>query len=222
MKHQSKVVALWLFGAAMASNGSLGCASTPGARPEDMSAKEHEAEAARETAEARQHQDAYDPTAARTGVGVGVVAGSDFQTSEPPFNPTEAHRTAAEKHRKHAAEHEKAAKELERWEADACEAAPPASRTSCPLLGPAIATENTSNGVRISLREGTDMEALLAHIRCHVAYANTRGGEGMKWCPLYVRGIQVRQIGPASIELTASGAANISELQRRVADHVAD
>lgn len=222
MNNRPKIGASRLLVAAMISGVLLGCASTPGARPEDMSAKAHEEEAARQTEEAQQHEEAYDPTATRTGIGIGGVAGSDFAASEPPFNPTEGHRTAAQKHRKHAADHSGAAEALERWEADACESIAPDSRASCPLLGSVVAAENTSSGVRISLREGTDVEAMLAHIRCHVAFANTRGREGMDRCPLYVRGIQVRQIGPAWIELSALDAASVSQLQRRVADHVAD
>ncbi len=84
------------------------------------------------------------------------------------------------------------------------------------------ATQDTSNGVRITVQAGTDMDALIARVRCHVAFANTQGREGMERCPLYVPGVQVEQSGPNSIELSTKGKANVRELQERVADHIGE
>jgi hypothetical protein len=44
----------------------------------------------------------------------------------------------------------------------------------------------------------------------------------MDRCPLYVKGVEVQQSGPSTIELSVEGKANIRELQKRVADHVGE
>lgn len=199
----------------------VGCASTPGAKPEDMSAKSHEEAAANESAKAEKHAAKYDPSAPGA-VSADVAAGSDFAFEGADFNPTDVHNVQAEKHRKHAGDHLAAAEALRRAEEDACESIAPESRSWCPLLGPVVATDNVPNGVRVSVREGTNVEAMVARIRCHVAYANTQGREGMDRCPLYVRGVQVEQLGSDSIELTVKGKANIRELQKRVAEHTGE
>lgn len=222
MNHEPKTKARRLLLAAAVSSVLLGCASTPGARPEDMSAQAHEEEAAKQAREAQGHDAQYDPTATRTGVGGGVTSGSDFPTYEAPFNATEGHRVAAEKHRKHAADHSAAADALKRFKEDACEGIAPDSRASCPLLGPVVAVDEIPTGVRISLRQGTDVEALVEHIRCHLAFGNTRGREGMDRCPLYLPGIQVHRVGTLVVELSTLDHASVRPLQQRVADHVAE
>ena len=195
----------------------LGCASTPGAKPEDMSAKSHEEAAAKEAAKADQHAVKYDPagTSAQS-------SGSDTAFEGADFNPTDVHNLQAETHRKHAADHAAAAEVLKGAEEDACESIASESRSWCPLLGPVAAAENTPNGVRITVREGTDVEELIARVRCHLAFGNTQGREGMDRCPLYVPGVQVERSGPNSIELSTKGKASIRELQERVADHIGE
>ena len=193
----------------------LGCASTPGAKPEDMSAKSHEEAAAKEAAKADQHAAKYDPagTSAQS-------SGSDTAFEGADFNPTDVHNVQAETHREHANDHAAAAAALTSVEEDACKSIPSESRSWCPLLGPVAATENTPNGVRVTVRDGTDVDALIARVRCHLAFANTQGREGMDRCPLYVPGVQVERSGPNSIELSAKGKASIRELQERVTDHI--
>lgn len=222
MNHQPKTKARHLLVAAGVSSVLLGCASTPGARPEDMSAQAHEEEAAKHAQVAQEHDAEYDPNATRTNVGGGVTSGSDFPAYEADYNPTEGHRVAAERHRKHAADHAAAAEALARSEEDACKSIAPASRASCPLLGPVVAVEDIPTGVRISLRKGTDVEAFVEHVRCHLAFANTRGREGMDHCPLYLPGIQVRRVGTLVVELSALDQANVLLLQQRVANYVAE
>ncbi|MBT8464917.1 MAG: hypothetical protein KJO57_09535 [Deltaproteobacteria bacterium] len=200
---------------AIVSGVLVGCATTSGARPEDMSAKAHEEEAAREAAKAEEHAVKYDPNAP------GAV-GSDSAFEGPEFNPTETHNRQAQRHRKHAHDHAEAAEALKRAEEEACGSIAPDSRSWCPLLGPVVASEDTSNGVRITVREGTDVDELVARIRCHLAVANTEGREGMDRCPLYVPGVEVQQSGPNAIELSTKGKASIRELQERVSDHVGD
>jgi hypothetical protein len=199
----------------------LGCASTPGAKPEDMSAKYHEEAAAAEATKAEKHAVKYDPNAPGA-VDPLVPAGSDFGFEGTDFNPTDAHNMQAEKHRRHADDHAAAAETLRRAEEDACESIAPDSRSWCPLLGPVAASENTPNGVRITVREGTNVEEMVARIRCHIAYGNTQGREGMDRCPLYVSDVQAEQSGPDSIELSTKGKAKVRELQERVADHIGE
>lgn len=195
----------------------VGCATTSGARPEDMSAKSHEEHAANEAAQAEEHAAKYDPA-----VTSAQSSGADAAFEGVDFNPTDVHNLQAEKHRKHAADHAAAAEALKRAEEEACKSIASDSRSWCPLIGPVATTQNTSNGVRVTLREGTDVDALIARARCHVAFANTQGREGMERCPLYVPGVQVDRSGPNSIELTTKGKASIRELQQRVAEHVGD
>jgi len=203
--------------AAIISSVLVGCATTSGARPEDMSAKGHEEEAAREAAKAEKHAAQYDPDAASV-----QAAEADSAFEGPDFNPTDAHNLQAQRHSKHAADHAAAAATLKSAEEDACKSIASESRSWCPLLGPVAATENTPKGVRITVREGTDVDALIARVRCHLAYADTQGREGMDRCPLYVRGVQVEKSGPNSIELSTKGKASIRELQERVAEHVGE
>lgn len=190
------------------------CASTPGAKPEDMSAKAHEEQAVEEAEIAQQHAAEADASAGQ-GLGSDVILGASA-------TPAEMHSDQAERHLEHAKDHLAAAEALKNAEEDACKAVPEDVRESCPLLGPVVSTEATTNGARITVREGTDMQALLAQVRCHIAVGNTHGRKGMEHCPLYVRGVHVRQVGPNAIELTTSGKANIQDLQERVADHIGD
>jgi hypothetical protein len=216
MSSQSKKsrFGLLLLAATIAS-ALVGCATTSGARPEDMSAKSHEEEAAREAAKAEQHAAKYDPAATSA-----ASAGSDPFFEGTDFNPTDVHNIQAEAHRRHADDHAAAADALRSAEEDACKSIASESRSWCPLLGPVAATENTSNGVRVTVREGTDVDALIARVRCHLAFANTQGREGIDRCPLYVPGVQVERFGANSIELSTRGKANVRELQQRVADHI--
>ncbi len=217
MNSQSKKSRSQLLLAAMISSILVGCATTPGARPEDMSAKSHEEAAAKEAAKAEEHAAKYDPagTSAQS-------SGSDAAFEGADFNPTDVHNLQAEKHRRHAADHAAAAEALKGAEEEACRSIASDSRSWCPLLGPVAATQNTSNGVRVTVRKGTDVGALIARIRCHVAFANTQGREGMDRCPLYVAGVQVERSGPDSIELSTKGKASVRELQQRVAEHIGE
>ena len=196
----------------------VGCASTSGATPEAMSAKSHEEEAAKHAEKAGEHAEQYDPDAPGSRYSE-VVAGSDFAFEGTEFNPTEVHNIQARKHNRHAEAHLAAAAELRSAEEEACASIAPESRSWCPLLGPIASSENTSNGVRITIEEGTNVVEMVARVRCHIAYGNTQGREDMDRCPLYIEGVEVEQTGPSTIELSVKGEANVRELQRRVAEH---
>lgn len=193
-----------------------GCASTPGAKPEDMSAKAHEEKAVEHAEMAQEHAArASASAAAGEGAGSDIVLGAGA-------SPAEMHEMQAERHLKHAQDHLAAAEALTKAEEQACKSVPPQARASCPLLGPVVSTEATANGALIAVREGTKMGALVSQIRCHIAFADTQGRKGMEHCPLYVTGVEVRQVGPTVIELTTTGRANIQELQDRVAAGIGD
>ncbi len=186
------------------------CASTSEATPESMSAKSHE-EAAAEHA-----QKADEASQSRYAE---VLTGSDFAFQGTEFDPNGTHNVQAQKHRRHAEAHMAAAEELRNAEEEACASVAPESRSWCPLLGPVAATEDTPNGVRILIKEGTNVEEMVARIRCHIAYANEVGRKGMERCPLYVEGVEVEQTGPRTVELRTEGKGNVRELQKRVAEH---
>lgn len=191
---------------AIALSGLLsGCASTPGAKPEDMSAKAHEEAAAKE-AEMAQELAAKAASEEQASVGLNASA-----------SPAEAAEQQAERHLKHAQDHLAAAEALGSAKEEACRSLPTGAQESCPLLGPVVMTEPTTNGALIAVRQGTNVKLLIAEIRCHIAVANVEGRQGMSHCPLYVPGVEVRQVAPTVIELTTTGKANIEELQKRVA-----
>lgn len=94
---------------------AAGCA-TPGPRPEDMSAAQHQRQAHIESGTAEKHQGQYDAIARTTreryrgGIGAACF-GVDICWSSVT-DPTESHLGEAEKHRRHAADHRAAAATL--------------------------------------------------------------------------------------------------------------
>ncbi len=207
------------FMAALATAGLAvlvvpGCA-TPGTRPDDMSADEHRAAAAHEEGESEHHADQYDPDAE---VGQAIRAG-EYEFAETYYNPTENHQRSAERHKTHAAEHLAAAKALEGFEQAECASFPPKTRAVCPILGNVVASQPTPSGATLTLAKDVNVAAAAAHVRCHLAYARTKGHKGMPGCPLYLKGVQSKTNGN-TIDLTISDAEQVKELQRRAAEHV--
>ncbi len=195
---------------------SVGCSSTPpGAAPHDMSAEDHRKHAADEDELAEAHQRQFDPNAS----GEVSVGTSEFAYGVSVYNPTGHHSGEAAEHRSHAEAHREAAKKLETFEDAACGKLPPQTRAVCPLLGPIASAEATPEGVRIELADGVNREALLAHMKCHVAFAATHGHDGMDTCPLYVEGVVVGEQG-SSLTITASKPEAIKAVKERTATHV--
>ena len=62
-------------------------------------------------------------------------------------------------------------------------------------------------------------EAVLAHVKCHLAFAATTGREGMDACPLYLRGIEATSDG-STIELRSPDPKIREELRARIRTHV--
>lgn len=204
---------MFLFIAATAGGCGTGKQTV---KPDDMSAAQHHDEAARENAFANQHTNEYAPRAAvpspfRPAEG---AAANDYLFPLAAYNPTEVQLQRAEEHRAHAKEHEKAAQALERFEAAECLNLPPSTRAACPLLGPATRVDDITGGVRVWFAQGTRVDAVLAHMRCHYAYARARGFSEATSCPLYMRGVDIKQgKDPLAIEITIVDADRVAELR---------
>jgi hypothetical protein len=185
------------------------CADTsPAVRPDDMSAAEHHAAAQREGAaarrdEARVEQDS--PGSER-----------DYLTTVPISDPTQGPLAEAEKHREHARQHERAAQFLEQFEEVECRHFSPRTRAACPLLGPVVRIDDIEGGVSVLFKPGIPVDAVVAHMRCHYAFARARGFDPSVSCPLYLRGIEIRRaIDPMAVEIVSSDPRAVREIRRR-------
>jgi hypothetical protein len=197
---------LWILASQLAA-----CASTA-VRPDDMSAQAHRQEAAYERQAASDRE--------RQAVEQGQSPRPDYDPYRHPQVGLDAGsrlRWEAESRRAHALEHEAAARALERFEAQACAGIDPGLRASCPVLGPVTDIRDVPGGVRIELSEGSDREGLLALMRCHLAYAQSRGfGPVAAACPLYIRGIEIRAAGQGTgIEIIGATEGLASEIRGR-------
>ena len=196
----------WMMALAL----GLACsASNPSVKPDDTSAAAHRAEAQHESEVAAKETALYKPQAVQPSP-FGDPLGKDYLYSVPLYNPTEGHLSEAEMHRAHARQHEAAARYLERFEEAECRDFPPSTRAACPLLGPVVRLEDIPGGVRATLTQGARVDAVLAHMRCHYAYARARGFDDKVDCPLYVKGIEIRKgLDPLAIEIVGPDAATV-------------
>jgi len=196
------------------------CGGSQGTHPEDMSAADHLAMAEHEEAIAAEHDDRVGGSA---GMGVATPGdpGSPFIYGTDTYDPAGRHRGQAAHHEALAQEHEAAAQALESFENAQCAEFPPATRAACPLLGSVAGVEDVDGGVEITLADDINREAVLAHVRCHLAYASTQGHVGMESCPLYVEGARIEAgADPHTVVLTVSDAARVDTLRRRTRAHV--
>lgn len=173
-------------------------ACTRHVRPDEMSAAEHrrqaELELAAATATTKKIERTESAPASGPTRGGPDVSGGDFSN----YDPTTYYVIQAERHRGHAIEHEHAAAELVAFEDAECKALSPQVRASCPFMGPVRKVEQIDRGVRLYLAQGAPIAAVTAHMRCHQAFARTRG-YAVSECPLMLRG--------ASIGLSPDGNA---------------
>ena len=136
------------------------------------------------------------------------------------YNPTGRHRELAAEYRELAARHREAASALESFERAECAFFPGSTRASCPLLGALTGAEDASFGVRLVFREGTDLEAVYAHIRCHLAFARTQGRTTATHCPMFLPGVGIWR-DEAGIFLRVDDEADVPLLRERVRAHIA-
>ena len=202
--------------------GALGRSTQPDA----MSAEAHRSDAAEHGGAARESREQYDPDA-KMPVGDWYAYPysrgylyRDSYWSRRQYNPTEHHLTNAREHERHMREHLEAARVLEEFEEGYCSSFPPETRVACPLLGHVEAVEDVFDGVRVRLDESIDMNAAVAHMRCHVAFARVRARVGMDDCPLYLRGVHVERVGNSrSVDLIVADRHDLDDLRDRARGH---
>jgi hypothetical protein len=190
-------------------------------QPDDLSVAEHLREARAHEREAAEHEAEYDPDV-RLAQPQGTFDHPELFWGSEVYNPTEAQLAAAARHRERAAAHRRAAAQLAAWEEAECARFPPETRTACPLLLGVTETEDVPGGIRISFAPDVSRDALLDHIRCHLAFARSHHRWGMAGCPLYVKGVRAEGRGARQILLTVEGAGEdaVAQLRRRARAYV--
>jgi hypothetical protein len=215
------------------------CASTPGARPHDMSAAQHDREAQAHAGTAQGHADQYEP-AAQAEQKQCAPAGSQGPgvcwTSA--VNPTAQHNQEAAEHRRHAADHRAASVALRDAEARACAGIEPDDRdispfehtediiSITPLTQQAGSRETDTTertvGAVVTFRAvpGMTAEWLQRVVDCHLARNASLGHAvpEMADCPLVPRGVQarVRSTGDGfAVEIRSDDAATAREILAR-------
>jgi hypothetical protein len=188
-----------------------GCASTPGAQPQDMSKAQHEQAAAQHEQMAEPHAAAFDPNASAVKTTCGDPRRPCWTSTS---NPTEEHKADAEKHRKMAADHRAAAQSLRDAEARSCAGIDDADRDTSPFdhredivgvtpynvsgpvgLSPKQQTTQL-HGAVISFRavKGMTAEWFQRIVDCHLARNASLGNEmpEMAYCPLNEKGTKAK------------------------------
>jgi hypothetical protein len=165
------------------------CAGHELVRADDMSATQHRLEAQRERKVADKE--------------AGAVPAAP--TTDPGSHDWNAERQReAERRHEHARQHAAAAEFLQQFEDRECRHIPAGSRAACPLLGPVVRIDDVPGGIRATFADPKRVPPVIAEMRCHYAYARSRNFDETIGCPLYVRGIEVRQaIDPRAIEIVS-------------------
>ncbi len=194
----------WMMSLLMLSLAGGACA-TPGSRPEDMSAQQHQQRADSESWTAEKHQGQYEATARTTrercrgqieaprlGVGLSDICWASVT------NPTELHLAVAEAHRRRAADHRAAAAELGKTEERACTGVAPEDRDLSPFehVEDIAGVEPRTTGAVVTFRAvpGLTVESLQRVVDCHLARNASLGHEvpEMANCPLVPKGAEAR------------------------------
>lgn len=213
------------------------CATaTPGARPNDMSASQHEAAAKTHDKETATHGASFDPSArAKASCSPSKAALEPCWTSEQ--NPTEAHRKEAERHRKMAEDHRAAAAALRDAEQRSCQGITSADRDMSPFhhrediesvteievnVPQGKNTTKKTEGVAIVLRAvpGLTREYLQRTAECHLARNAVMGFSmpEMSFCPLSIKGVRVSMESAGNgfrVEIRGDSPEAIQEAVRR-------
>lgn len=189
------------------------CASTPGARPHDMSAADHDAMANQQAQENAEHAKQYD---AKQTVGTRLcssAAGGSFASGgiEPSCwtennNMTSEHRDEAARHTKMAADHRAASKALRDAESSACVGISTQDRDISPFhhrddvasvepievrAGPKAMAHLSGVTVVFRAVPGMTAESLQRIVDCHIARNAALGNvvPEMDYCPLVPKGV---------------------------------
>lgn len=208
----TRTISTFIVSVALASAGVAACDSseraaepepmTPAGRP--LSAEEHRARANQEEARAERESDKLREPGKKGSL-----------ERQQMYDRAEAHR-------EHAEEHERAAAALERFEAAECQSVPESERAACPFLG-IEDTTTIDNGVRVTLKQGTDVTDVLSRMQCHAAFARAQGYRGVDHCPIYQRGVQIR-LSPDgnAIDITSDDPNFAAEVEHEVETHFGD
>jgi len=196
----------------------VGCGeSNQTVRPPDTSAEAHRQQAQKEAAASDRELRAANaslppPNLAISGGGNPEGYYYDLNV----YNARNEHLARAQQLSEHARQHEAAAASLEKFEDAECKQFPPATRAACPFLGPVAQITDLPNGVRVQLASGVRSDAVLAHMRCHLAFAEARGFGAAASCPLYVKGIEIRAGNePSAIDIVSADAKVAEQVRTR-------
>lgn len=214
---------------------AAGCATTPGAQPQDMSAEMHEREAQAHKTESRAHADRFDAND-RCFTEPGLARGACWS---PVQNPTELHTRVAARHARAASAHQAAAQALRDAEANACAGIGPEDRAISPFErtadlasveplwppGTNAATklpDERALGAVVTFRAvpGMTAEWLQRTVDCHLARNAALGHDlpEMENCPLVPKGVQARVISAGeafAVQIEAQDPATAREVLER-------
>lgn len=211
MKRSTAMIAASMFGV------GWGCAqSNQNVRPEEMSAEAHRQEAQKVGSQADKEQKAGDTRPQPNLVATGGGNPQGYIYDVAVYDARNEHLVRARQLRDHARQHEAAATALDQFENNECRNFPTATRAACPLLGPVVRIDNIDRGVRVEFEKGTRVDAVLAHMRCHLAFAAARGFADASSCPLYMKGVEIRAgSAPRTAEIVGGDATAAREIQTR-------
>ncbi|HVV48354.1 MAG TPA: hypothetical protein VHO06_01725 [Polyangia bacterium] len=197
---------------------TLGCGQNQAAtRPDDTTAERDRQLAQTESAAAdRELHAARTPMPEPNLAASGGNNPQGYYYDLNVYNARSEHLERARVLTEHARQHEATAAALEQFEEAECKQFPPETRPACPLLGPVVAITDIPAGVRVQLASGTRADAVLAHMRCHLAFARARGFGAASSCPLYVKGIDIRAGSTSgTIEIVSDDAKIVDEVRAR-------
>ena len=70
--------------------------------------------------------------------------------------------------------------------------------------------------MRARFKDHTRIDDVVAHMRCHQAYARARAFEDVMSCPLYVRGVEFRRgDDPLSVEIVSADKKTTTLIRAR-------
>lgn len=223
---------------AFALVGITACATTtPGAKPQDMSAAQHEAAASRESAAATAHTTQYDPNASASSERCGVKGACWTSIT----NPTAAHLDDAKKHQRMAADHRAASQALRDAETRACTGLADADRDTSPFergediasvepLTANVTTGSAGKGANKTVTEGAVVtfravkgmtaEWLQRVVDCHLARNAALGNEvpEMANCPLVLKNVSAKVTSTGSgfaVAMKSDDAQTAQDILRR-------
>jgi len=201
---------------ALALVGLAACAHE--AKPDTMSAAAHEQRANVETVQAQAEvaRATQEAPPLPNPSPMPAVSPEGYLYPVDSYNPAAEHLAHARELEEHAHEHRAAAAKLETFVQDECRGFPPETRASCPMLGPVSQIRDIPQGVRVAFSAKTRVDAVAAHMRCHLAYAQAYGFDTVNDCPLYVKGLQIRVSDDGkAIELTSHEPRTVDVIRAR-------